>query len=110
MGGEGEELPPPLLNLTVGALALGSGAKSGGGCRRRRERAGEGGGVCVCVFGGSALTEIVGALGRRDLEPCCRSRGRVGYGGGGAAARSEGLSPQSRASGEGNAGRRHERI
>jgi hypothetical protein len=55
------------------------------------------------VFGVSALTETVGALGRRDLEPCRRSRGRgrVGYGGGGGegwgtgeAAGSGGLSPQ----------------
>jgi hypothetical protein len=48
MGGEGEEPPPPPLNWAVGALAPGSGAKSGGGCRRRRERAGERE-VCVCL-------------------------------------------------------------
>jgi hypothetical protein len=111
MGGEGEEPPPPLLNWTSGRWRRDPELKAVvavAGDASEQERVE----VCVCVcvclgFGGSALTEIVGALGGGIwslVVGVAGGRGRVGYGGGGAAARSEGLSPQSRASGEGNAG------
>jgi hypothetical protein len=81
MGGEGEESSP--LNWIVGALAPGSGAKSGGGCRRRRERAGE---REVCVWGGARLPRLLEHWGGRIwslVAGVTGGRGRVGYGGGG---------------------------